>query len=81
MYNPEANDNTLLSEFLEGKVGSEIGLMVYNMVRQETREVKITPRQGKNTRERLGADVKFEKFDDIHEKVFKVTDIKNNSPA
>ena len=29
----------------------------------------------------LGADVKFEKFDDIHEKVYRVSDIKNGSPA
>ncbi len=37
--------------------------------------------QGKTTRELLGADLKFEKFIDTHQKVYRVTDIKVDSPA
>lgn len=52
------------------------------MIMQEAREVTLTLReQGTTTREMLGADLKFERFTDVHQKVYRVTDIKVKSPA
>ena len=32
LYNPEANDNTLLSEYLQARKGQDVSLIVYSMV-------------------------------------------------
>jgi hypothetical protein len=32
MYNPEANENTLLSEYLQERRGQEVSFFVYSMV-------------------------------------------------
>ncbi len=87
MYNPEANQNVLLSEYLGSKVGQEVSLVVYNFISQETREVKFVtneiPNKASNPTSRMliGSDLKFDRFDDAHEKVFQVTDVAPNSPA
>jgi hypothetical protein len=67
LYNPEANENTLLSEYLQARRGQDVSLIVYSMVTQETREVSVSLRpQGTTTREIIGADLKFERFTDSH---------------
>lgn len=32
LYNPEANENTLLSEYLQARKGQDVSIIVYSMV-------------------------------------------------
>ena len=50
------------------------------MIRQDVRKVKLTPKK-LQTNSCLGAEIKFERFDDAFTKVFKVSDVLDNSPA
>ena len=77
MYNPEVNENILLSEFLQISRGQEIELDVFNMITEETRSVTIKPKvipslpnAKHSSKELIGADLRFERFEDSHEKVF-----------
>ena len=51
------------------------------MVTQETREVTIAVKGGTTTREIIGADLRFERYTDVHQKVYRVSHIKQGSPA
>ena len=45
------------------------------MVTQETREVTIAVKGGTTTREIIGADLRFERYTDVHQKVYRVSHI------
>lgn len=54
------------------QIGKEVKLQVYNFVSMSTREVTLIPNEGKTTKDLLGVLLKFEKYDDVHEKVYQV---------
>jgi hypothetical protein len=75
LYKPEANNNLLLSEYLHANLNKSIILDVYNMVTQEIRDVYFNPVLSKEnlnltSRDLIGVELKYEKYDDAHEKVY-----------
>ena len=74
LYNP-TDKQILLSEYLQGHRGQQVPFKVYNMVTQETREVTIAVKGGTTTREIIGADLRFERYTDVHQKVYRVSHI------
>lgn len=87
LYNPEDNDQVLLSEYLQNSLESSVSLLVYNLVDQESREISIRPRLMSKSDSLLtaknltGAEVKFERYDDAHEKVYMIDNVQLDSPA
>ncbi|TNV74027.1 hypothetical protein FGO68_gene6471 [Halteria grandinella] len=86
LYNPEANDQTLLSEFLQNSLETPLTLTIYNFINQQTRTVTLTPKLTKHdsilsARSLIGTEVRFERFDDLHERVYLVEGVQLESPA
>ena len=90
MYSPEESGNVLLSEKLKSSLGKPVILTVYNMITQEKREVEVIPRANSeqilkaddlSSKDLIGVDLRFEKYDDVHEMVYLIDSVQVSSPA
>lgn len=80
-YEPSSENDITFSEIIEKNIEKEMDMVVYNLISQDKRIVKITPSKKWGGPSLLGASIRYEDYSNAHRQVAYVANVYDNSPA